>query len=200
MRILRQSKINFWKLLRWVRFNLSYIGDPPWDTGIPAPELIEFIEKSKPGIGLDLGCGTGTNIFALGEAGWDVDGVEMVNLAVWKARQKLNKLPYPGHIYRANVINLGFLKKEYDLILDIGCFHSLSDHERDLYRKNLKRLLRENGTFLLYSFLKKTSSQIGIDSVDINEFRKLFTLISRKDGLEKEQKPSTWLEFKNLDN
>ena len=134
----------------------------------------------------------------MAEAGWEVDGVEMANIAVWKARQKLNKLPYPGHIYRANVINLGFIKKEYDLILDIGCFHSLKGFERGLYQKHVNRLLKKNGTYLLYTFLKKTNSQMGIDPVEINKFRKLFTLISRKDGLEKGQLPSTWLEFKNL--
>jgi len=152
---------------------LSYFGNPPWNTGIPAPEIIKFIEKNHPGIGLDLGCGTGTNIFSLGEAGWEVDGVEIVHLAVWKARQKINKLPNPGHIYRESVVNLGFLKKEYDLILDIGCFHSLFDPERDLYREHLKRLLKNNGTFLMYSFLKRAGAQLGIDSAEINEFRKI---------------------------
>jgi SAM-dependent methyltransferase len=192
--------IYFWKLFRWVRFNLSYFRDAPWNTGIPAPELVDFIEKNKPGIGLDLDCGTGTNIFALAEAGWEVDGVEMANIAVWKARRKTKKMHNAVHIYRANVVNLGFIKKEYDLILDIGCFHSLKGFERGLYQKHVNRLLKKNGTYLLYTFLKKTNSQIGIDPVEINKFRKLFTLISRKDGLEKGQLPSTWLEFKNLDS
>ena len=38
----------------------------PWDTGMPAPELVEYFEKteSKPTSALEIGCGTGTNAIA----------------------------------------------------------------------------------------------------------------------------------------
>ena len=50
-------------MLQRLFFNLWYYFNPPWDTGITPPEVVEAIdgpEALRPGRALDLGCGTGT--------------------------------------------------------------------------------------------------------------------------------------------
>ena len=55
----------FKKIKRFLDFNLRYLGDPPWDTGVSPPELINFLQTAEPGRALDLGCGSGTNLLTL---------------------------------------------------------------------------------------------------------------------------------------
>ncbi len=57
------------RLPRWLQFNLRYLGNPPWDTGVSPPELLAIIAEKQPGRALDLGCGTGTNLLTHGGKG-----------------------------------------------------------------------------------------------------------------------------------
>ena len=61
-------------LLRRFLFHYWYFGQPPWDTGVSPPELLDFIQNHKPGRAIDIGCGTGTNVITLANAGWNVTG------------------------------------------------------------------------------------------------------------------------------
>ena len=128
------------KHAKFLLHNMKYIGHPPWDTGVSPPELIRFVEHHLPGNALDLGCGTGTNMHTLLNAGWQVDGVEYALIAVMKARKKINRFHNSGHVFLANVVHLDHLQKYYDLILDIGCYHSLSGTGKALYRRNIDQL------------------------------------------------------------
>ena len=47
--------------LRRLKFNLSYFGKAPWDSGISPPELYDFIATHPAARAIDIGCGSGTN-------------------------------------------------------------------------------------------------------------------------------------------
>src|SRR5512141_3185778 len=94
------------RLTRWMRFNLMYFGSPPWDTGITPPELREFIRRHQPGKVLDLGCGTGTNLISLAQAGWRVVGVDFALKAVEEARKKLKAAGLEGRVIRGDVTRM----------------------------------------------------------------------------------------------
>src|ERR1700694_3122552 len=67
-------------------FRMTYLlGWKPWDSGMPPPELVEWVEGSRalpPGRALDIGCGTGTNARYLLDHKWQVTGVDFVPRAV----------------------------------------------------------------------------------------------------------------------
>lgn len=186
------------EIFRWIWYNLRYVGHPPWDTGISPPELHAFIQKTSPGRALDLGAGTGTNMATLAEAGWEAEGVEFALIAVQAARRKLKKLGHAPKVYCRDVTEIGFLTRKYDLVLDIGCFHSLSGTRRLKYLDNLKKLLAVNGTFLLYAFYSHLDDRVGIREDEINDLGTRYTLISRQMGLDAGTKESVWLEFRNI--
>ena len=50
------------KFIRRLTFSLWYYFNPPWDSGISPPELLDFLEGRSSGHAIDLGCGTGTNV------------------------------------------------------------------------------------------------------------------------------------------
>lgn len=125
----------------------------PWDHELPPPELIELAEKMPAGRALDLGCGYGRSARYLAEKGWMADGVEFVELAVEEANRRLGDAPYADRvrIFHGSVTEMPFLTPPYDLIVDIGCMHSLSEPSLQQYKSELLRLLKPSGTYLLFA-------------------------------------------------
>jgi SAM-dependent methyltransferase len=184
------------KFNKWLSFNLRYFWDTPWDTGVTPPELNEFIKNSTPGKALDLGAGTGTNIISLAKAGWEAVGIEYALAAVFSARRKIKREGVDAKIYLRDVTNLNFLTMEFDLVLDIGCFHSLNSNEKLRYRKNLYRLLKPGGIFMIYGFQKKEDeNRSGISETDIDHFSRMLNLFSLDQGTERGLRDSIWLKF-----
>ncbi len=186
------------RLVRWLRFNLMYFGRPPWDTGISPPELIEFIHSHAPGRVIDLGCGTGTNLLTLGKAGWQVTGVDFAVRAVTRAREKLASAGIAGEVRAGDVTKLETVQGTYDLVLDIGCYHSLSEAGRQAYRENLGRILAPEGYFLIYAHLEvpvETAGPVGITQADVDAFQAQLTLENRQDSQDRWGRSATWLGF-----
>jgi SAM-dependent methyltransferase len=185
------------RFMKWLSFNFRYFWDAPWDTGISPPELIELIHNSKPGRALDLGAGTGTNIITLARAGWEAVGIEYAIAAVIIARQKTKRAGVDAKILFHDVTDLDFNTKDFDLVLDIGCFHSLNPAKRMQYRKNLYRLLKPGGIYLLYSFLNDgIENQTGISEEEINHFSRKLEKLSEIRGTERQLRNSVWLKFR----
>ena len=180
---------------RWARFNLHYLGNPRWDTGITPPEVEEFLRTHQSGRALDLGCGTGTNLLTLAQAGWRVTGVEFALIAWRRARRKLRGQAGLEGIHLGSVAEIDYLQPPFDLILDIGCFHSLPQDEKAQYRRQVERLLAPGGTYLLYGFLKTPERERGLTDENLTDFGKFLELKNRRDGTDHGQRPSVWLEF-----
>jgi SAM-dependent methyltransferase len=181
-------------ILRRLFFNLWYYRKPPWDTGISPPELIEFIKLNSPGRALDLGCGTGTNVITLAENNWEVIGIDFAHRAIKTARRKIRGKGLNAEFHVGNVTNLDFIQGKFDLILDIGCFHSLTTDEKAKYTENLSDYLADGGSFLLYGWLKDSSHRdTGLFNVDLRRFLKFLKLRDREDGKEGGNFPSVWL-------
>jgi cyclopropane fatty-acyl-phospholipid synthase-like methyltransferase len=178
-------------------FNLWYFRKPPWDSGTSPPELLEFIDTHPAGQAIDLGCGTGTNVITLAKAGWQVTGVDFAPKAIRTAKQKLKKENHQAELRVGNVTKFKDDSDRYDLALDIGCFHSLTQQGRQEYLTQLERLLAPNGFWLLYSFLnpKTPPSGPGLAEAEIEFISTRFDLVSRQDGFDKRERPSAWFLF-----
>jgi SAM-dependent methyltransferase len=188
----------FDRLVRWLRFNLMYLGNPPWDTGITPPELIQFIRDHPPGRAIDLGCGTGTNLIALGKAGWQVTGVDFVARATAAARRRLARAGIQGEVRTGDVTRLAATHGSYQLVLDIGCYHGLPPLGRAAYRANIAEILLTGGWFLLYVHWAKNSQPvgIGITQADLDGFLQLLELEQRQDSQDRWGRQAAWLRFR----
>ena len=140
--------------MRRLAYGLWYLFRPPWDTGIPAPELVRTIAGRAPGRALDLGCGTGTNVRYLADHGWQAAGIDYAPGAIRKAWRKCAGLNHITLLV-ADVTRLAALNLPgpFDLALDMGCFHSLTDDGRQAYAAGLARWMRPGGLYLLYARL-----------------------------------------------
>ncbi|HEY3476068.1 MAG TPA: class I SAM-dependent methyltransferase, partial [Anaerolineales bacterium] len=124
-------------LIRRLLFNYWYFGRPPWDTQVSPPELLEFIQNHEPGRAIDLGCGTGTNVVTLAEAGWRVTGVDFAPRAIKLAREKASKAGVQAEFFVSDVTKLQGISGPFEFALDLGCFHGIPDNRRMKYLEQL---------------------------------------------------------------
>jgi SAM-dependent methyltransferase len=181
-------------LLQRLSYDLRYLRHPPWDSGIVPPEVEAFIRDTAPGRALDLGCGTGTSSLALASAGWQVTGIDFAPRAIRMARQKASHQNVRVDFRIAEVTRLPALRDPFNLVLDIGCFHSLSPASKSTYIHQLERLLVPNGTWLLYGFFKaEHKNGPGLEPADLERIP--LKLKRHQDGVDRKDKPSTWFWF-----
>ncbi|MEW6568596.1 MAG: class I SAM-dependent methyltransferase [Chloroflexota bacterium] len=180
---------------RRASFELSYLlGRSPWDRGLSPPELLEFIVDHPPGRGIDLGCGTGTNVITLARRGWQVTGIDFSHLAILRARRKARRAGIQAALLQGDVSNLSHLTGPFDLALDIGCYHSLSSAQQQRYAEGLARLIRPGGTFLLYGFERgdPASPETWLTAEALGQrFGSAFDLVRYQTGTDR-QRPSAW--------
>lgn len=196
----------FETIKRWLHFTKRYFGNPRWDTGISPPELLDFLASNPAGRALDIGCGTGTNMVTMADVGWEVTGVDMIPIAVWKARSKLRKANLVGRVIWGDVSQPLKLRGRYDLILDMGCYHSLSFPDREKYQQNIKAWIKPRGAYLIYAHLPTDpKSTHGFWEADLQAFSEFLHLDWRKQNPEKRPdgsigRPSVWLQFHGVNN
>ena len=163
-------------------FRAAYrFGFKPWDTGISPPELVAVVEGPDhlpPGKALDLGCGTGTNVIYLQEHGWTATGVDFVPRAISDAKRKARAAAVSPRFLVGDVTRLAELglDSDLDLLLDLGCFHSIPDERRDAYVSGVTSVARPGATMMLFCFVRREAapSRIGPRGVARGEVAQRF--------------------------
>ena len=145
---------------RRLSYALAYrTGRTPWDTGVTPPELVDLIQGAgalTSGSALDMGCGTGTNVAYLADRGWTATGVEADRRAVEAAERRV--LTSPGaRVLRGDVTRLDALAVDgpFDLVLDIGCFHSIAPGRRDAYAHGVATRTTPGATLFVFAFARR---------------------------------------------
>jgi ubiquinone/menaquinone biosynthesis C-methylase UbiE len=184
-------------LIRRFLFQYWYFGQPPWDTGVSPPELLDFIQNHEPGRAIDIGCGTGTNAITLATAGWKVTGVDFAPRAIKLARQKVNTAGVQVELLVRDATRLQGIDGPFDLAFDLGCFHGIAPQGRAKYLEQLHRILAPGGFWLMYGFLKTEpdESGTGLAEWDVDQILTFLSLIWRRDGFDKGDRSSAWFLF-----
>jgi len=182
--------------LRRLNFNFWYFKKAPWDSGISPPELLEFIKQHPAGRAIDLGCGTGTNIITLARAGWHVSGIDFASRAIQIAKRKSKEAGITANLFVGDVTNFK-VDQQFDLALDMGCFHGVDNSAA--YLDQLTRILAPGGYWLLYAIFKSAShrSGHGLAEAELALIPPQLTLLSRRDGFDKRERPSAWFLYQN---
>jgi len=155
-------------------WDLAYRSGAPWDYGSPPDELVELVKSGylQPGSSLDVGCGTGTSVTYLAGKGFDAYGLDVSKVAIKRALAKARDLKVKCDLRLMNFLDLEAVSKlsmTFDLIMDLGCFHSLSRRERLSYEKSLKIVSRSGSMYLLWCFLRGSRWSYGPPGVDQDE-------------------------------
>ena len=191
--------------LRRLTFSLCYYFNPPWDSGISPPELLDFIEKHSPGNAIDIGCGTGTNVITLAQASWQVTGVDFTPRAIRIAKRKAKRAGIEAELQVRDATDLNGIQGPFDLALDMGCFHGMGNRKVN-YLSELDRILAPGGHWLIYGFFSKQSEPFdcaqdkpGLVESDLELVPASMSLAWRQDGVDKWGRTSAWFLFQKSD-
>ncbi len=174
------------------RFAFFYrIGFTPWEGHPIADGLRELVEGTgdrpalPPGAALDLGCGTGDASIYLGQLGWTVTAVDYIAKPLEKARAKARAAGISINFLQADVTHLSQadIPTSFELIVDNGCIHNMSDVDRDAYVRQVSAIAARDARLLIVAFLPK--GRIGVPGIDYAEMQRRFspewTLLSTAD-------------------
>jgi SAM-dependent methyltransferase len=174
---------------RQLLFRIFYgIGFTPWD-GHPQSavvrELVEGTDRQPPGSALDVGCGTGNTSIYLAQHGWRVTGVDFTPKALDKARTKARAAGAAVDFVHADVTHLSQagIRGPFELIVDNGCLHGMSAHDRDLYVPEITAAAALGARLSIVGFKRgRGVGPVGIDQAEIERrFTPGWTLLSAAD-------------------
>lgn len=123
--------------------------DLPWHSAEPPPLLVRALEaRAAPGRALDLGCGAGTYSLYLARQGYAVTAVDFMPQAV----EMLGRQAAAAGLSIAAVpadVTAWDPPGRFDVVLDVGCLHSLTVAQHAPYRERLLRALAPGGDYVL---------------------------------------------------
>lgn len=136
-------------------------GEIPWDDTLPPPEVVKLASDINPGQALDLGCGYGRTSIYLAANGWSAVGIDFVSEAIEVANKRSADAGLSDvlNFFEGDVTNLSFLQSQFDLVIDIGCMHTLHGDDLKRYKDGVIRLLKKSGYYLLFAHLYDPSSE-----------------------------------------
>src|SRR5262245_17754756 len=109
------------------------LGFTPWEqiSGPSLEQLERLLADERPqpsGRALDIGCGSGAHSVRLARLGWQVTGIDFVPQAVKRARARAASEHIDARFVQGDVTAMsGLVGTGYDLLVDLGCFHSVGD-------------------------------------------------------------------------
>jgi 2-polyprenyl-3-methyl-5-hydroxy-6-metoxy-1,4-benzoquinol methylase len=174
---------------RHTLFRVFYgLGFTPWDGHAHATSLRELIEGTpdtpalSPGAALDVGCGTGDSSIYLAQHGWHVTGVDFVAKALDKARAKARTAGVSVDFVHADVTHLSQagIAGGFQLIVDNGCLHGMSDGDRELYVQEITTVAAPGAHLLIVAAPPGGPVRLlGLDQAEVERrFTPAWTLLS----------------------
>jgi SAM-dependent methyltransferase len=145
-----------------VNYRLAYrIGFHPWEDVEDDPAFNETAaalfaraeEGRKPPFGqaLDLGCGSGIWGVKLAQRGWQVTGVDIVEKALERARERVREAGVEMRVMRGDVTDLrgSGVGDGYRLLLDTGTFHDFDEEQRTAMGREVTAVAAPGATLLM---------------------------------------------------
>ena len=121
-----------------------------WHSDVPSTFLVEAIgQRNKPGKALDLGCGAGVFSIYMAKAGYEVTGIDFIPEALAMARQLAGKEKVNVNWLQADILTWEAPTK-YDIVLDSGCLHTISDKKK--FKERVVKWIVPGGHFILGHF------------------------------------------------
>jgi SAM-dependent methyltransferase len=151
-----------------MNYEFAYrIGFHPWEDAEDQPAFVEKLSQlfdreesgREPPYGPALDLGTGSAIWGirLARRGWQVTGVDIVEKALARARDRVRQAGLDMRIARGDVTDLrgAGVGSGYRLVLDTGTFHGLNGEQRAAMGRGVDAVAAEDATVLLLAWVPR---------------------------------------------
>ena len=127
----------------------------------PSEIIIRFIKKSiynnaKNINILEIGCGTGANLWFFAKEGYNTYGIDGSNTALIKAKKLLTNHKTNANLFKGDIVNLPYEDNFFDIVIDSECLYSNDFESSKIILKEINRVLKNKGSFLSITFGTKT--------------------------------------------
>jgi len=143
--------------------------DPKWDQifssqewgKYPSEHIIQFIARNFYKINeenrkhikiLEVGCGTGANLWFIAREGFSAFGVDGSEVGIEKARKRMSNEGLDVSLNIADIIDLPFPDMFFDAVIDNECIYSNSYENSDIIMKEIFRTMKSDGMFYSRTF------------------------------------------------
>lgn len=127
----------------------------------PAESLIRFMarnfykkERKKVRV-LEVGCGTGANIWYLAKEKFDVYGMDGSRTAIKRAKRRLKDEFVKAHLTSGDIVKLPYETGYFDVVVDAECISCNSRNDARAILAEIKRVLKKDGLFYSRTFTDK---------------------------------------------
>lgn len=155
-------------------FQSAYADKAPWDIPGPQPAFVQVADRIAGSI-LDAGCGTGENALYFAERGHKVTGIDYIEEAIRRAKQKAAERGVTASFLVMDALALGDLPEVFDSAIDSGLFHVFSDADRTRYVAGLASVIKPNGRLFLMCFSDEEPGTMGPRRISQVELRAALT-------------------------
>ena len=148
-----------------MNYRLAYtLGFHPWEDLAEHPpfagKLLELVAKEEDGReppygpALDLGTGSAVWGVQLAQRGWRVTGVDIVEKALRRARERVDEAGVEVRLIQGDVTALrdSDIGSDFRLVVDTGTFHGLTDAQREAMAREVSAVCADDATVVLDCF------------------------------------------------
>jgi SAM-dependent methyltransferase len=148
-----------------MNYRLAYaIGFHPWEELAEHPPFADKLlalvaheedgREAPYGRALDVGTGSGVWGVRLAKRGWQVTGVDAVEKALARARERSEEEGVDMQLVRGDVTRLRetAVGTGFRLLLDTGTFHGLADTQREAMGREMSAVASPDATLILDCF------------------------------------------------
>jgi SAM-dependent methyltransferase len=164
-----------------MNYELAYkIGFHPWEDAEKQPAFVQQIsalldrdESGTPPYGAALDLGTGSGIWAiwLARRGWQVTAIDVVEMALERARDRVRDDGVKMRLVNGDVTNLrsADVGSGFQLFLDTGTFHGLGGVQRAAMGREVTAIAAPGATLLLLAWAPRRRGPLprGTDRSDL---------------------------------
>ncbi|MBF0504244.1 MAG: class I SAM-dependent methyltransferase [Candidatus Omnitrophica bacterium] len=130
----------------------------------PAEDLVRFMGRNYYNVPnrkqvkiLEVGSGTGANLWYLAKEGFDVTGIEGSKTGVERSIKRLKEDGLSARVMVGDVIKLPFEDDYFDCVVDIECIYANSYGDSKKIIREIRRTLKPGGKLFSKTLMSGTS-------------------------------------------
>ncbi|MEM4215060.1 MAG: class I SAM-dependent methyltransferase [Candidatus Pacearchaeota archaeon] len=129
---------------------------------------------------LDIGCGNGKHMILAAKAGLEPYGIDISPIAIKQARKSALKQKVKVNFKVGNALDIKYPKNYFDAVIDFSCFTHIRKPYWNRYFKQVSKVLKPEGYYLLSVWSKNSSNLSEIKGFNPKKSKRKWSVVKRK--------------------